>query len=203
MLVAGHMRLVPSSRTDEQLIRAWVKHADVEAFDELYDRHKGPTRGRIASILRPYRLFVDDLVQDTWVAVATTSEWRPRAFRPWVLTIATRNALDRVARYERTPAFHDRARELDRAPREDAGEATDGGAVPLLTRSLVSALALLPSDQREAWTLRYLDREAFDEIARQQDVPVHAAKTRVRLADEELVCALEWGSVGIRIVDRS
>jgi DNA-directed RNA polymerase specialized sigma24 family protein len=139
---------------------------------------------------------VDDLVQDTWLEVIATSHWPTRAFLPWVQAIAMGYALDRSAQHE----LHAGAEAVDArwpdpfAAISDIPDVLGSSYIVTaraLTRPVLSALATLPGEQRAAWTLRYLDRELFEEIARQQTVPMHAAKTRVRLADEGLVAILE------------
>jgi RNA polymerase sigma-70 factor (ECF subfamily) len=166
---------------------------DQAAFAALYQRHRRGTGGRVATVLGRHAAHADDVFQETWLEVASTDAWQPRSFRAWVNTIATRKALDRIARsdvkHADHPAADDEGDVLDRFTAD--GPAPDQRAHARgLARIVVDIVARLPAEQRDAWTLRYVEGAQFQEIAAQQQVPLGTAKTRVRIAAEALAAAL-------------
>jgi RNA polymerase sigma-70 factor (ECF subfamily) len=198
--------LVPlAKRSDEELMARWVEsrragRPDEAAFETLYRRHRSATYGRVSAVLGTHAAHADDLVQETWTEVALAEAWTPRSFRAWVQTIATRKALDRIARSDVRTAASDEPRRdegggagptlLERIPSGDAGPEHDAHTRGI-ARVVLQIVAGLPDAQRDAWILRFVEGAQFDEIAAQQQVPLGTAKTRVRLAVEALGEALE------------
>ena len=191
-----------AQRTDEALMTLWVESrargAGVQAaFDELYRRHQAAVRGRLMAVLggREAR-HLDDLFQDAWLEVARATTFNPGSFKSWVLTVATRKALDRLARHDvkKDAAPEDR----DGEPQDPVQSLPAPGATPearvgagRLAGILLAALSGAPELQRAAWMLRYVEGLTFEEIAEQEEMPLGTAKTRVRLANETLRRALQ------------
>ena len=136
---------------------------------------------------------VEDLAQETFVrayrAFPEFDPTGPAKVSTWLLTIATRLALD--------------ARKKKKVERADAEEADKAAAhsTPELTlerrelgRALAEAAMELPDDQRAALVLAELHGLSIVEIARALEVPENTAKTRLFRAREKMREALrdEW-----------
>ncbi|HEY8074095.1 MAG TPA: sigma-70 family RNA polymerase sigma factor, partial [Labilithrix sp.] len=136
---------------------------------------------------------VEDLAQETFVrayrAFPEFDPTGPAKVSTWLLTIATRLALD--AR---------KKKKLERADSEEA-ESAAAHSTPELTlerrelgRALAEAAMELPDDQRAALVLAELHGLSIAEIAKALEVPENTAKTRLFRAREKMREALrdEW-----------
>jgi RNA polymerase sigma-70 factor, ECF subfamily len=136
---------------------------------------------------------VEDLAQETFVrayrAFPTFDIDGPAKPSTWLLTIATRLALDARKR-----------KKLDQAPLDDSHEASSGSTpeIALERRELGLAIAAaatgLPDDQRAALVLAELHGLSITEIADVLMIPENTAKTRLFRAREKMRQALksEW-----------
>jgi len=178
---------------DEQLMLAYAG-GDAAAFEELYDRHKGPLYRFVLRSVKG-RGEAEELFQDIWMRVIEAAgRYRPQAkFTTWLYTIAHNRLVD-----------HWRARGLA-VVSLDADE--DGGSVPepvappsaephriaearaTLDR-LSAALAALPLAQREAFLLHHEGDLTAAEIAAATGTNEEAAKSRLRYAMNKLKEAL-------------
>jgi RNA polymerase sigma-70 factor (ECF subfamily) len=186
-------KLVPlSQRTDEELMAMWVEsrrrgRPDNPAFATLYDRHKRTTMARLRAVLRQRPELAEDLFQETWAEVAAVDEWQSRNFKAWVHLVATRKAFDRMARHDLrkthiTESSDDEENSLFFAIKSEGVDPETAAIARAGVRTVLDVVTQLPAEQRDAWTLRYVEGAKFDEIARQQGVPLGTAKGRVRLA---------------------
>jgi RNA polymerase sigma-70 factor (ECF subfamily) len=136
---------------------------------------------------------VEDLAQEAFVrafrAFPSFDPTGPAKASTWLLTIATRLALD--------------AKKKKRLERADEGEAEGAStrSTPELTlerrelgRAIAEAAAKLPDDQRAALVLAELHGLSLAEIADALDVPENTVKTRLFRAREKMRTALkdEW-----------
>jgi RNA polymerase sigma-70 factor (ECF subfamily) len=174
-----------AQRSDAELIL----DSTPEAFGELYERHVQAVYGWLNRRL-------------AWAAVDLTAEtfarawlWRSR-FRnrregsalPWLLGIAA-NVLRESVRRDRIDT---RARERLGLPlnlSEDAFGEVDTRLSP--PRSLSTALAELPEEQRRAVELRVLDDLSYGEVARRLSIEPAAARLRVSRALRRLAVELK------------
>ena len=177
---------------DEQLMLAYAG-GDAAAFEELYDRHKGPLYRFVLRSVRTGE--AEELFQDIWMKVieARARYVASAKFTTWLYTIAHNRLVD-----------HWRARGLA-VVSLDADE--DGGSVPepvappsaephriaearaTLDR-LSAALAALPLAQREAFLLHHEGDLTAAEIAAATGTNEEAAKSRLRYAMNKLKEAL-------------
>ncbi len=136
---------------------------------------------------------VEDLAQETFVrayrAFPSFDLDGPAKVSTWLLTIATRLALD--------------ARKRKRLDTSELDEQTGGatGSTPEITlerrelgRALADAAARLPDEQRAALVLAELHGLSIAEIAAALDVPENTAKTRLFRAREKMRAELanDW-----------
>lgn len=180
--------VVPGEPDDASLLRRMAA-GDEQALGLLYDRWNAVVHGVVTRMLRQPD-DVEDVVEEAfWQAWRQASRFDPTrgAVHSWLLTIARSRALDR-------------ARSLRRR-REEPLEGDDGQAVAQQTAEgdpgldaeaserrtiVVSALADLPSEQREALELGYFGGLSQSEIAERTGQPLGTVKTRMRLALQKL-----------------
>ncbi|MDB4882164.1 MAG: polymerase sigma factor, sigma-70 family [Gemmatimonadetes bacterium] len=180
--------MVPGEPDDASLLRRMAA-GDEQALGLLYDRWNAVVHGVVTRMLRQPD-DVEDVVEEAfWQAWRQASRFDPTrgAVHSWLLTIARSRALDR-------------ARSLRRR-REEPLEGDDGQAVAQQTAEgdpgldaeaserrtiVVSALADLPSEQREALELGYFGGLSQSEIAERTGQPLGTVKTRMRLALQKL-----------------
>ena len=134
---------------------------------------------------------VDDVVQDVflsaWKGAANLRD--PGAIKGWLATVTVRTARRRL-KMRRVKMFL----RLDDDP--DYANITAPGASPE-EKALLSRIYLvldgLPVDQRVAWTLRYVEREQLDDVARLCDVSLATAKRKITAAQQAISAALSDG----------
>ena len=137
---------------------------------------------------------VEDLAQETFVRAYRAFPGfdldGPAKVSTWLLTIATRLALDSKKK-----------RRLDSEPLDDQDVPAAARSTPELTlerrelgQAIAEAAAALPDDQRAALVLAEMHGLSIAEIAEALDVPENTAKTRLFRAREKMRAALadEW-----------
>jgi RNA polymerase sigma-70 factor (ECF subfamily) len=190
---AGPTATVPtaSERTDEMLLAA-IGSGNPEALGLLYDRCN-----RLA-IAVAYRVLGDhtaaeDAVQDAflsvWRRVASFDPQRGSA-RGWVLTIVRNAAVDR-RRGRHAHALHDATLDDVTFRLATDGEETFAAVASSIEATRVrDALALLPSEQREAIELAYFGGLTQQEISERTGTALGTVKGRMRLGLHKLRAAL-------------
>lgn len=131
---------------------------------------------------------VDDVVQDVflsaWKGAANLRD--PGAIKGWLATVTVRTARRRL-KMRRVKMFL----RLDDDP--DYGNVVAPGASPeerALLSKIYTVLDGLPVEQRMAWTLRYVEREQLDDVARLCDVSLATAKRKITAAQQAITAAL-------------
>jgi RNA polymerase sigma factor (sigma-70 family) len=167
------LTLTRAQRGDEAACRALVVHYQRPAF-ALLSRMLQPA-GRQG--------LVEDLAQETFLrvfrALARFDRGGPARLSTWILTIATRLALDELRRTApATLPLETPGARLAAAP-----ERTDAGAERRATRArLVEAVARLSPEQRATFLLREVHELEYDEIARVLEVDLGTVKSRLARA---------------------
>ena len=169
----------------------WLRLAqagDRAAFSHLVRRHQNAVHRFILRMLGS-REEALELTQETFIkAWQALPQWQPRAqFRTWVLRIASNSAMDALRRrkiVEIVPLLDD----YD-APAQGPGPEAQLQSLQRL-RSLESALAALPAEQREAILLREIEGLSYAEIAAVLNVHEGTVKSRLARAREALACAV-------------
>ena len=194
-LYCAPMRNSAVSDSDEALMLAFAA-GSLTDFDALYARHRRGLYAFIARLPGSQEIAVDDIFQDTWLAVTRArANYRPSAsFRTWLYQIARNRVIDRLR--TKRPVL---ASELQAPGDDDYFESVpDSGAnTPdqLLQQSdqaaaLARALAALPVEQREVFLLRMEAELPLEEIAQLIRVNPETAKSRLRYATAKLRAAL-------------
>jgi RNA polymerase sigma-70 factor (ECF subfamily) len=170
---------------DLQIMRR-VQAGEVELFDLLVERYRGPLLNVAWSKLGE-RTWAEDVVQEAFLAAfASRATYNPRfAFRTWLWTILLNLCRRHWQRRATRPQEHS-------LPQSEAAElagyqepATHETAPTLLLRVESRAevhrlLARLPEVQADALRLRFFGGLQFAEIALAMDSSLGAAKQRVK-----------------------
>jgi len=178
---------------DEQLMLAY-RAGDAAAFEQLYQRHKGPLYRFVLRSIRD-RALAEELYQEIWMRVIESRErYEAQAkFTTWLYTIAHNRMVD-----------HWRKRGLQLVSIDRADEPLDPPAAPSAQpdrrlegkQSLARfarALEALPPAQREAFLLHEESGLSVAEIALATGANEEAAKSRLRYALSKLKESLQDG----------
>ena len=163
-----------SSELDD-LTLARAQRGDDAAFRALVLRYQRPVFALLSRMLaRSGRAsLVEDLAQETFLrahrALPGFRQGGAARLSTWLLTIATRLALDELRRREPAPP-----RDLREPERPDA-LALRGA----LARRLAAAVSALTPEQRAAFLLREAHGLSYDEVARALDTDVGVVKSRL------------------------
>lgn len=171
------------------LLRA--QRGDDAACRALVSRYERPVFALIGRLVgHGHRALVEDLAQDTFLrtfrALAGFDRAGPAKLSTWILTIATRLAIDELRRVVPPRAPLEAAEAVAVAPRGEAEVERR-----LLGARLAAALAELPVDQRAVVLLSDVHECSLDEIARGLALELGTVKSRLSRARARLRAALE------------
>lgn len=171
---------------DDVQIMCRVQAGEVELFDELVRRYRGPLVNVAWSKLGD-AAWAEDVVQETFLAAfAARATYNPRfAFRTWVWTIllnlCRRQWQRRQVRPEQQSLGTSSSAELSGYCEPVTHETALGNVLSVERRAAVHRLLTqLPEVQADALRLRFFGGLQFSEIALAMDSSVSAAKQRVK-----------------------
>jgi|tagenome__1003787_1003787.scaffolds.fasta_scaffold19561943_1 RNA polymerase sigma-70 factor (ECF subfamily) len=173
----------------DQLTVVRAQRGDHSAQTALIERYQRPVFSLLSRMLRGERALTEDLAQETFLRVLrglpAFDTGGPARLSTWVLTIATRLAVDHLRR--RVPAFVE----------------ADGGALPsalpqpdqdadrrVLAASLARAVDDLGAPFRAAFLLREVHGLSYDQIAVTLAIDPGTVKSRLARARAALQAAL-------------
>ena len=191
--VQRKVRAMPEVEDGELMLR--YASGDLRAFEALYGRHRSALYRYLARHTRDPEV-ANDIFQEVWSRVISSrSRYEPRAkFSTFLYRIAHNCFIDHC---RRASARHDRANvsneefDLEKslpAPLADLPDARAEHA-QTLTRYR-SALAALPSEQRDTFLLYEESGLTLEEIGSITGVSMETAKSRLRYALSKLRTAL-------------
>ncbi len=176
--------------SDENLMLSY-RNGDADAFDVLYQRHKGPLYRFI--LRQSGQVFVEELFQDIWLKVINSrmSYQVKASFRTWLYRIARNRIIDHYRRQSLRPVDNDSDRlstisGAEHVQPEKQLEASNQHEL------LMHAIAELPRDQKEAFLLKQEAGLDIEQIASTTGVSYEAAKSRLRYAFKKLRAQLEF-----------
>jgi RNA polymerase sigma-70 factor, ECF subfamily len=183
----------PEAMDDAALVLA-ARAGNGRAEEQLYRRHVQYVQGLLVRLLGS-RADAEDAVQETFViALERLSGLRePAAFRGWLAQIAVSQARRRFRRTRLLQALglHRSGSDgLDGVSAPDAGAAIQADAA-----TVVQLVARLTSDERIAWSLRYLQGESLEEVADHCRCSLATVKRRIAAANAFIHTGLgepEW-----------
>jgi len=172
-------------------VLAWVRAAqegDQGAFAQLVERFSRDVYGKAFSILRNHT-DADDVVQETFIRVYRALpgfRWES-SFRTWLITIATRQALN----YRERMLKQAESLEMDEEGQEHpALRVEETQATWILDqearRLLAEALPKLPPRQKQALTLKLQNDWKYERIAQEMGLSVGSVKAHVFHAIQSL-----------------
>lgn len=172
--------------SDAALVQRLLR-SDVNAFEQLYDRHSRIVYSVVLRILRQVST-AEEVVQEVFLQVWRNSGQYDASrgpFIPWLLTLARNRALDHLR------LKSERQRRLEEQPDDHVGglpqtvvdphyeQALDEKRRAERVRSLIAAL---PSQQRRAIELAYFAGLSHSEIAAALKEPLGTVKSWIRNA---------------------
>lgn len=191
MAASDSARAVSVAESDQIKKAARGDQAAARAFFDQHHRQVHAFLWRMLST-RASRAVVDELTQDTFLrvfaALATFDPAGPARVTSWLLTIATRVALNELRRLQRKPDATVNV-ELVAIPGGDApDEAARRRALGALVERAVAALA---PDHRAVLVLREYHDQSLEEIAVALELPVGTVQSRLARARAALREALK------------
>jgi RNA polymerase sigma-70 factor (ECF subfamily) len=165
------------------LVRA-ARAGDAGAFRQLVEAYMRPIYALGRRLLSDHD-DADDLAQETFVrAYQALGRYDERyGFHAWLRTIATRLALNEIAKRRRRRT---EGGELFEAAAETRAEAAPGPDAELeageMRERLQAALASLPEEFRTALVLRTHEGLSYEEIAHTLGVPIGTVMSRIHRA---------------------
>jgi RNA polymerase sigma-70 factor (ECF subfamily) len=162
-----------------------IASGDLEAFGELVRRHQDFVYGAALRVVRN-PVLAEDVAQEAFVrAYKALPDFRGQAqVRSWLYRIATNLALNAVTRRREYPQQSLPEVAARRSPERET-------ELAMMRDDLESAIAQLPTDQREALVLREFEGLSYQEIADRLDLPLNTVRTRILRARRSLRSDME------------
>jgi RNA polymerase sigma-70 factor (ECF subfamily) len=166
--------VVDAPRSAEADLVSRLKRGDVDAAEEFFDRYAARIRRFIAQSLGAEKSEADDLLQDTFIALAEALPFfrGDSSLFTFACAIAHRKVLSFVRTNARRARLMRAAAIAEPEPRRDMSAHRDFNC----------ALQQLPSEYREALVLKYVEEISVAEIARVLDLSEHAVESRLARA---------------------
>jgi RNA polymerase sigma-70 factor (ECF subfamily) len=191
--------LVSATDADDQLLIAAVARGESQALEVLYDRYSGVVY-RLAFRMLKHREQSEEIVQEVfwrvWRRSSSFERERGRVAQ-WIFGIAHNLCIDEMRRMRArpNPVYDDENHPVIQQLIDDQVDVPAAAWASEQRRVIVSALASLPSAQREAIELAYFGGLSHQEIADQLDRPLGTIKTRVRLGLQKLGSILSLSGI--------
>ncbi|MFZ9857403.1 MAG: RNA polymerase sigma factor [Roseiflexaceae bacterium] len=182
--------IVSATDADDQLLIAAIARGESQALEVLYDRYSGVVY-RLAFRMLKHREQSEEIVQEVfwrvWRRSASFERERGRVAQ-WIFGIAHNLCIDEMRRMRArpNPVYDDENHPVIQQLVDDQVDVPAAAWASEQRRVIVSALASLPSAQREAIELAYFGGLSHQEIADQLERPLGTIKTRVRLGLQKL-----------------
>ena len=157
-----------------------LRRGDMQAFDELYTRHRQPLFNFISRLLQDVAL-AEDVFQETYMRVLENADrFNPRGkFSTWLYTIAHNLCMDELRRQNTSIPAEQMAEPPVRDPHDHLLKREDEATAHQL-------LAALQPHLRAVVVLRVLHDYSQEETAKIVGVPVGTVKSRLHHALKQL-----------------
>jgi RNA polymerase sigma-70 factor (ECF subfamily) len=188
----------PGSPYHTPEVLAWVEAAqqgDQSAFGALVNLFSRDVYGKAFSILKNHQ-DADDVVQETFIRVyrALPGFRFEASFRTWLITIATRQALNYRERVIKEHESLDGPEGTFEHPALRVEETQISALLDLEARRLLQeALPKLPRRQKEALTLKLQHDWKYEQIAQQMGTSVGSVKAHIFHAIRNLTRQVKGG----------
>ncbi len=186
--------------SEKELVERAIR-GDQMAFRALYEVHERSVRGRVSGYFR-WKADVDDVVTESFQKAFTALSGfdTSREFRPWLLTIATRTALDHLSSIQRedekkegflhksTQGSHDNAELTETTPEEEIINDE-------VHQRLMQYIDELPSLYKDVMIKYMIEELEYEEIAKELDLELNTVRTRIRRGKQHLAQMMLRGEV--------
>ena len=166
---------------------------DQMAYRALYEIHEKSVRGRVSGYFQ-WKADVDDVISESFQKAfsALGSFDTSREFRPWLLTIATRTALDHLS------SIHREDQKKEGILHKAAAEGTESGAQLTdftpeeeiindeVHQRLMGYIDELPSLYKDVMIKYMIEELEYEEIAKELDLELNTVRTRIRRGKQHL-----------------
>lgn len=168
--------------TDQDLLVSY-QQGDLEAFEQLYDRHAQRTLTYLIGMLRD-RDLAEEVLQRSFVSLVERSPHMAEStdIRAYLFATARNQALNLLRSKRRRRDAKGRYGILMRRRRERQDPSRSAASEEDLCRQLNDALNELPDGEREVVLLRTQGELTFDQIAEALRIPLGTASTRYQNA---------------------
>lgn len=162
---------------------------DAAAFEALYHRHEKRVFGFLMRTLR-HEAMANDVMQEVWFAVAQqANRYQPLAkFTTWLFTIAHNRMVDTLRRlrpHESLDHDGDGTGSFE-PPADQSAEPAAALERGDQARAIMTAVAQLPSVQREAFLMQAEGDLSVEDIAIATGSSFETVKSRLRYARDKL-----------------
>ena len=169
---------------DEQLMLRYAA-GDVDAFEVLYQRHKGPVYRYMLNLCRNEAI-AEELFQEVWIKLinARKNYVASAKFTTYLYKLAHNQFIDHYRR-QNVRIVEERTEHMDAY---ESGQNIPDEQMQLsqLEGAFFNALASLNHEQREVFLLREESNMNLQEIAETVGISHEAAKSRLRYAIKKL-----------------
>ena len=187
--------------TEKELIQRAVA-GDQMAYRAIYQLHEKAIRGRVSGYFQ-WRADVDDVVSESFQkAFANLASFdTSRELRPWLSTIATRTALDHLARIKRED-------EKKEGIKLKAGDDIVEGQGPLtdvdpeeeiingeIHDRLMAFIEELSPLYKEVMVKYMIEELEYEEIAKELELELNTVRTRIRRGKQQLAEMMLRGEI--------
>lgn len=187
--------------SDKELVLK-AKEGDQLAFRIIYERHSASVRSRIASYFN-WSADIDDVVSVTFQKFFSKLDSfdTERDLMPWLITIATRTALDHLQSIKREE-------EKKEGIKHKSSESSEDG-LEILTEvnpedeiingeeheRLMGFIEELPSKYKEVMKKYMIEELEYERIAQELELELNTVRTRIRRGKEKLAEMMLRGEV--------
>ncbi len=187
---------------EKELVKKAMQ-GDQMAFRVLYQIHEKAVRGRVSGYFH-WKADVDDVVLESFQKAFSALQGfdTEREFRPWLLTIATRTALDHLESIKRE------TEKKEGILLKAGADSPEGGSTPLtdytpeeeiindeVHERLMSYIDELPSLYKDVMIKYMIEELEYEEIARELDLELNTVRTRIRRGKQHLAKMMLRGEV--------
>jgi RNA polymerase sigma-70 factor (ECF subfamily) len=171
-------------QSDQSLLNMYLD-GQVDALEQLVEKHKGPLFGYIFNMVRSQHE-ADEVFQEVWFKVIKkAASYKNKNFRGWLMRIAHNIVIDRYRKKKPSVSLDDDRD--DSRPLLDSVSANVESPAAETANSEVAAMIEegvrnLPQNQKEVFVMRMKAGLTFREIAKIQKVTINTALARMQYA---------------------
>jgi len=187
--------------TNEKEIIARAIQGDQTAYRMIYQIHERAVRGRVSGYFK-WKADVDDVISESFQKAfsALSSFDMERELRPWLLTIATRTALDHLSQIQREDEKKEGIKQKASEGGEGAGDLTETTPEEDIINDevhqrLMRFIDELPSLYKDVMIKYMIDELEYEEIARELDLELNTVRTRIRRGKQHLAQMMLRGEI--------